>query len=98
MFGRVGLIARGVSYALVGVLAIGVALGIGGDATSRNGALHSLAGNTFGEIVLALLTAGFSAYALWGGVQGGVARQGGEGGGDPRRAGPFFRGGARAAR
>jgi hypothetical protein len=65
IFGRVGLVAKGVSYALVGVLAIGVALGIGGDATSRNGALHSLAGNAFGEIVLALLTAGFAAYALW---------------------------------
>src|SRR6478735_98369 len=62
ILGRVGLIAKGVSYALVGVLAIGVALGIGGDATSRNGALHALAGNTFGEIVLALLTAGFAVY------------------------------------
>jgi Domain of Unknown Function (DUF1206) len=62
---RVGLVAKGVSYALVGVLAIGVALGVGGDATSRNGALHALAGNTFGEIVLVLLTAGFAAYAIW---------------------------------
>jgi MFS family permease len=62
---RVGLVAKGVSYALVGVLAIGVALGVGGDATSRDGALHALAGNTFGEIVLVLLTAGFAAYALW---------------------------------
>jgi Domain of Unknown Function (DUF1206) len=62
---RAGLAAKGVSYALVGVLAIGVALGIGGSATSRNGALHSLAGNTFGTFVLVLLTAGFAAYALW---------------------------------
>jgi Domain of Unknown Function (DUF1206) len=65
IFGRVGLVAKGVSYALVGALAIGVALGIGGDATSRDGALHALAGNTFGEIVLALLCVGFAAYALW---------------------------------
>ncbi len=65
ILGRVGLVAKGVSYALVGVLAIGVALGIGGDTTSRNGALHSLAGNPFGEVVLVLLTAGFAAYALW---------------------------------
>jgi MFS family permease len=65
IFGRVGLVAKGVSYALVGALAIGVALGIGGDATSRDGALHALAGNTFGEIVLALLSVGFAAYALW---------------------------------
>jgi uncharacterized protein DUF1206 len=62
---RVGLVAKGVSYALVGVLAIGVALGVGGDATSRNGALHALAGDTFGKIVIGLLAAGFTAYALW---------------------------------
>jgi MFS family permease len=65
LLARVGLVAKGVSYALVGVLAIGVALGIGGDATSRDGALHALAGNAFGEIVLVLLAAGFAAYALW---------------------------------
>ena len=65
ILGRSGLVAKGVSYALVGVLAIGVALGIGGDATSRSGALHALAGNAFGEVVLVLLTAGFAAYALW---------------------------------
>src|SRR5436305_12547688 len=65
MLARAGLAAKGFSYALVGVLAIGVALGIGGSATSRNGALHSLAGNTFGELVLVLLVAGFAAYALW---------------------------------
>jgi hypothetical protein len=65
ILGRAGLAAKGASYALVGVLAIGVALGIGGDATSRNGALHALAGNAFGEIALALLAAGFAAYALW---------------------------------
>jgi uncharacterized protein DUF1206 len=62
---RVGLSAKGVSYALVGALAIGVALGIGGKSTSRSGALQSLAGSTFGKIVLVLLFAGFAAYALW---------------------------------
>src|SRR3954447_18951979 len=62
---RVGLVAKGVSYALVGVLAIGVAVGVGGDTTSRQGALHQLAGNTFGKVVLVLLIAGFAAYALW---------------------------------
>lgn len=62
---RVGLVAKGVSYGLVGVLAIGVAAGVGGEATSRQGALHQLAGSGFGKIVLVLLTAGFVAYALW---------------------------------
>jgi Domain of Unknown Function (DUF1206) len=62
---RVGLVAKGVSYGLVGVLAAGVAAGVGGKTTSRQGALHQLAGNGLGEIVLILLTAGFAAYALW---------------------------------
>jgi uncharacterized protein DUF1206 len=63
--GRVGLVAKGVSYALVGVLAIGVAVGVGGSATSRQGALQSLAGDAFGKIVLVLLACGFAAYAGW---------------------------------
>ena len=67
--GRTGLCAKGVSYALVGVLAIGVAVGVGGKSTSRSGALQSLAGSTFGKIVLVLLFAGFAAYALWRVVQ-----------------------------
>jgi len=65
VLGRVGLVAKGVSYALVGALAIGVALDAGGDTTSREGALHTLAGNAFGTIVLVLLALGFAAYALW---------------------------------
>ncbi|HSL33318.1 MAG TPA: DUF1206 domain-containing protein, partial [Candidatus Limnocylindrales bacterium] len=36
---RGGLVAKGISYAIVGVLAIQVALGVGGKATSREGAL-----------------------------------------------------------
>jgi hypothetical protein len=62
---RVGLVAKGVSYGLVGVLAVGVALGAGGKTTSRQGALHELAGNGFGKFVLILLVLGFAAYALW---------------------------------
>ncbi len=62
---RIGLVAKGVSYALVGALAIGVAAGIGGKATSRQGALHTLAGDAAGKVLLALLTAGFACYAAW---------------------------------
>jgi hypothetical protein len=63
--GRVGLVAKGVSYGLVGVLAAGVAAGVGGKATSREGALHDLAGTAFGRFVLILLVIGFAAYAAW---------------------------------
>ena len=66
---RVGLAAKGISYGLVGVLAIGVALGVGGSATSRQGALQQLAGSSLGSVLLVLLAAGFAAYALWRFVQ-----------------------------
>jgi hypothetical protein len=62
---RAGLVAKGVSYGLVGVLAIGVAVGAGGRTASRQGALHELAGNGFGKVVLVLLAVGFASYALW---------------------------------
>jgi hypothetical protein len=62
---RVGLVAKGISYGLVGVLAIGVAVGVGGSTTSRQGALHRLAGEAFGKVALVLLACGLAAYALW---------------------------------
>jgi len=62
---RGGLVAKGVSYGIVGVLAVMLAVGEGGTATSRDGALHALAQESFGRIVIALLVAGFAAYALW---------------------------------
>jgi hypothetical protein len=66
---RLGLVAKGASFILVGALAIKLALGHGGKATSRQGALQSLAEHSFGKIVLAALAAGFAAYALWRFVQ-----------------------------
>lgn len=65
LLARVGLVAKGVSFGLVGALAVGVALGVGGDTTSRQGALHDLAGTGFGSFVLVLLVIGFVAYAAW---------------------------------
>jgi hypothetical protein len=62
---RVGLIAKGVSFGIVGGLAIALAAGEGGKATSREGALATIADETGGEILLALLALGFAAYALW---------------------------------
>jgi len=64
-----GLVAKGASFVLVGVLAIKVALGEGGKTTSRQGALATLADSTFGKILLVALAVGFAAYALWRFVQ-----------------------------
>jgi formate hydrogenlyase subunit 3/multisubunit Na+/H+ antiporter MnhD subunit len=75
---RTGLVAKGVSYGLVGVLAIRLALGGGGKATSRQGALESLAQHSFGKVVLFLLALGFAAYALWRLVQAWAERTDGD--------------------
>jgi hypothetical protein len=63
--GRIGLVAKGISYGLVGALAIGVAVGLGGQATSNQGALHDLAATGFGTFLVVLLCIGFVAYAAW---------------------------------
>jgi len=66
---RGGLVAKGISFAIVGVLAIQLALGQGGKATSRQGALATIAENGFGKVLLVALAVGFAAYALWRFVQ-----------------------------
>jgi hypothetical protein len=76
---RTGLVAKGVSFGLVGALAIKLAVGSGGEATSRNGALQQLAQHSFGKIALVLLAIGFAAYALWRFVQA-LAERDDEGG------------------
>jgi H+/Cl- antiporter ClcA len=72
---RVGLVAKGVSYALVGVLALKLALGDGGHATSRTGALQDVARHSFGKFLLCALAAGFAAYALWRLIEGFASRE-----------------------
>jgi hypothetical protein len=74
---RTGLVAKGVSFGIVGVLAIRLALGDGGKATSREGALQSLAQQSFGKVLLILLAFGFGAYALWRFVEAFTERKGG---------------------
>jgi hypothetical protein len=62
---RAGLVAKGFVYGLIGLLALELALGAGGAATSNQGALQHLAGSTLGSVLLALLAIGLAAYALW---------------------------------
>jgi Domain of Unknown Function (DUF1206) len=72
---RTGLVAKGVSYGIVGILAVKLAFGHGGKATSRNGALQTLAGQSFGKVMLALLALGLAAYAIWRFVQAFAERE-----------------------
>ena len=63
--GRIGLVAKGFSYALVGVLAIALAAGLGGRAAGRGGALEVVADEFYGRALMLALALGFAAYALW---------------------------------
>jgi hypothetical protein len=63
--GRFGLVAKGVSYGLVGYLALRLAFGAGGRATSRQGALATIASHHWGELLLIALALGFAGYAVW---------------------------------
>jgi hypothetical protein len=72
---RLGLVAKGVSFGIVGVLALKLAFGNGGEATSRQGALHTLAGHAYGKVLLIALAIGFAAYALWRFVQAFAERE-----------------------
>ena len=62
---RFGLVAQGISFGLVAVLAIELALGKGGKATDREGALQTVAHNGLGRIIVLVLGFGFGAYTLW---------------------------------
>lgn len=59
-----GLVARGVIYLIVGVLAIEVAMGRTGQEADRQGALRIVARTPFGTILLWALVAGFAALTL----------------------------------
>ena len=62
---RAGLVARGVVYGLIGVLALKLALGDGGKATDQQGALQTIAHQSFGKLLLILVAIGLGGYALW---------------------------------
>jgi len=62
---RAGLTARGVIYILVGWVAVLVALGHSSREADQQGALHLLAGKSYGLVSLWLLGIGFAGYALW---------------------------------
>jgi hypothetical protein len=62
---RAGLVARGVVYAVIGILALKLALGDGGKATNQQGALKTIADRPFGETLLVLVAIGLAGYAIW---------------------------------
>jgi hypothetical protein len=67
---RVGYVAKGVVYAVVGVLAAQLAFGTGGQTTGTTGALHTIGSQPWGQGLLALTGIGLACYAIWRFVQG----------------------------
>ena len=64
---RLGYVARGVLYAIMGVLALRIAMAQpGGQATDLTGSLVYLIGQPFGKLVLYLMIIGLAAYSIWG--------------------------------
>jgi hypothetical protein len=62
---RAGLVARGVVYFVIGLLALELALGEGGKATDQQGAMKAISGQAYGKVLLVLLAIGLAGYAIW---------------------------------
>ena len=62
---RAGFVARAAIYLIIGVLALELAVGVGGKATSQQGALQTLARQPFGKVLLVLVAVGLAGYAAW---------------------------------
>jgi len=62
--GLVGLVARGALYLVLAVLALELVFGNRGESADPRGAMHDLAHNGFGVVVLVILVIGFAGFAL----------------------------------
>jgi hypothetical protein len=62
---RAGFVARAAIYAIIGILALKLAIGSGGKLTNQHGALTTVANQPFGSLLLTLLAIGLGGYALW---------------------------------
>jgi hypothetical protein len=69
---RVGFVAKGVIYAIIGVYAVKMAFGDGGAILGGKEATQQVAIQPFGQVLLALLGFGLAAYALWRLLQAGL--------------------------
>jgi hypothetical protein len=61
---RAGFVARGAIYLLIGIIAVQIAFGHGGQA-DRGGALTQIAAKSYGTPLLWLLVVGFAGLAVW---------------------------------
>jgi uncharacterized protein DUF1206 len=60
-------LVRGALYAVMGLLALGIAVSFGGgQTTDLSGSLVFLISNPFGKLILIVTAVGLAAYSLWG--------------------------------
>jgi len=71
---RAGFVARGAVYAIIGVLALRLALGDGGKLVNQQGAFHTVARQPLGTWLLIALAVGLGGYAIWRFVRAGLGR------------------------
>jgi hypothetical protein len=92
--GRAGLVAKGVLYVVLGILAVKVALGARDEKADREGVLREIAAQPFGRALLTLLALGFFGYAAWRLAQGFLDRdaKGEDASGLAKRGGAVARG------
>jgi hypothetical protein len=62
---RAGFAACGVNYLLIGVLAVQIGVGAGGEAADSSGVMHAVLAYPGGFIALWLVAIGFAGLALW---------------------------------
>ena len=67
---RVGFVAKAVLYGTIGTFAALAGLRIGGGATDTGGAMSALVDAPLGRVLLALMAAGLSGYAIWRVIEG----------------------------
>jgi len=72
LLARAGFVARALIYAIIGILALKLAFGHGGKLTDQQGALHTVARQPFGKLLLTLVAIGLGGYSLWRLVRAGI--------------------------
>src|SRR5687767_893208 len=64
-FGRLGYVAKGIVYVVIGVLATQAAAGMGGRTTDTRGALRTIGEAPLGKFALGIVMIGLFGYAAW---------------------------------
>lgn len=62
---RIGYMAKGLVFVMVGILTFMAAIGVGGNTSGTQGMFRSLAGIPFGEVLIWLISIGLLLYEMW---------------------------------